>query len=60
MQKEDKNLISLRLSAQVDQCTKTKAESIGVSQNALLNILIDLGLRLYETDVGFIPQQKNQ
>ena len=55
MEREDKNLLSLRLTHQVDQLTKAKAEAVGLSQNAFLNILIDLGLRVYESDVGFIP-----
>ena len=57
-EREEKNLISLRLSSRVDQYTKSKAEAVGVSQNAFLNVLIDLGLRAYESDIGFIPPHR--
>ena len=55
---KDKDLISLRLATDVNLKTKMKAEQIGVSQNALLNIFIDLGMRAYESELGFIPRRQ--
>jgi predicted DNA binding CopG/RHH family protein len=53
---KQKDTITLRLSAEVNAHTKKKAEHVGISQNAFLNVLIDLGLRVYESETGFIAQ----
>lgn len=54
----NKDILTMRVAPRVNKYTKAKAESIGVSQNAFLNMLIDLGLRVYESEIGFIPQRE--
>ncbi len=55
-EQEGKDILTIRVSPKVNQYTKAKAEVLGISQNALINVLIDLGLRAYESEIGFIPQ----
>lgn len=51
MREQDiRNKLTLRISPELDAVTKSKAEYIGVSQNAFLVMLIDLGLRYYEAN----------
>ena len=45
-----RNKLTLRMPNNLDEATKRKAEYLGISQNALLIILIDLGLRYYEAN----------
>lgn len=49
-EQETRNKLTLRISPELDVITKSKAEYIGISQNALLAVLIDLGLRYYEAN----------
>lgn len=51
---EDKNFVintSLRLTEKRNDYIRKKASEIGISQNAFINILIDLGIRLYELNL---------
>lgn len=48
--KESRVKLTLRVSHELDIQTKNKAAYIGVSQNAFLAILIELGLRYYESN----------
>ena len=47
----EKEQTTLRLPLELAKHVKIKADSIGVSTNAFLLILIDQGLKLYECDV---------
>lgn len=40
--------LTLRLSQELNKSTKEKADYLGISQNNLLVVLIDLGLKCYE------------
>lgn len=42
---------SLRLPEEVNLYIKEKAQEIGISQNAFISILIDLGIKIYKCDV---------
>lgn len=42
---------TLRLPSDLAKHVKCKADTIGISTNSFLMILVDLGLRLYESDV---------
>ncbi len=50
---ERKNIIntSLRLTEERNNYIKEKANEIGISQNALINVLIDLGIKFYELNL---------
>lgn len=50
--------ISLRINEEQWMKVKEKSNEIGVSQNALLNILIDLGLRCYG-QIGVLSPNQN-
>lgn len=50
LRKEHRVKLTLRISRELDIQTKNKAEYIGVSQNAFLATLIELGLRYYEAN----------
>ncbi|WP_455649079.1 hypothetical protein [Enterocloster citroniae] len=41
---------SLRLPEEKNDYIKKKANEIGISQNAFIMVLIDLGIKLYECD----------
>lgn len=49
-EQEKRSKLTLRISPEVDMKTKEKAEYLGISQNAFLAILIELGLRYYEAN----------
>lgn len=42
---------SLRITESRSDYIKEKASEIGISQNAFTNVLIDLGIRLYELNL---------
>lgn len=51
---EDRRLLvntSLRITEDRNEYIKEKASEIGISQNALTNVFIDLGIRLYELNL---------
>ncbi len=47
---EYREKLTLRVNESLSEYTKKKAEAIGISHNAFLNILLDLGLRQYEKE----------
>ena len=47
---------SLRLPEEKNDYIKKKASEIGISQNAFLMVLIDLGIKLYECDPIVSPK----
>ena len=49
---------SLRLPEEKNEYIKNKAKEIGISQNAFIQILIDLGIKFYEADMSIQLQQK--
>ena len=46
----------LRLNSALNSKIETKAKEIGISKNALLAVLIDLGFRTYENQSPQNPQ----
>lgn len=49
---------SIRLSEEMNNYIKAKAMEINISQNALMVVLIDLGIKLYESKVSFnLPKE---
>lgn len=47
---------SLRLPEEKNDYIKKKASEIGISQNAFIMVLIDLGIKLYECDPIVSPK----
>ena len=47
MESQSRNKLTIRMPKELDEKTKEMADSIGISQNAFLLMLIDLGLRNY-------------
>ena len=61
MQREQTTVVtSLRISERNYSYVKEKAQEIGVSQNAFMSILIDLGIKLYEGGVNVIVQPQSE
>lgn len=58
-EQDNRDKLTLRLSPDLNLYTKKKAESIGVTQNSLLVMLIDLGLKYYEGEIFTFIQAKN-
>lgn len=55
MEREQMTIITtLRLPEERHTYIKEKANEIGISQNAFIAVLIDLGIKLYESDVPVI------
>ena len=48
---EEREKLTVRMSEELNQYTKKKANAIGVPQNAFLVMLIDMGLRVYEGEL---------
>lgn len=48
---ENREKLTLRMSEELNLYTKKKANAIGVTQNAFLVMLIDMGLRQYEGEL---------
>lgn len=58
MQKEQMTIsTSLRLPEEKSDYIKKKAHEIGISQNAFIMVLIDLGIKLYECVPVVNPEQ---
>lgn len=58
MQKEQTTIsTSLRLPEEKSDYIKKKAHEIGISQNAFIMVLIDLGIKLYECVPVVNPEQ---
>lgn len=57
MEKEQTTIsTSLRLPEGKNEYIKKKANEIGISQNAFIMVLIDLGIKLYECDPIISPK----
>lgn len=48
---DNREKLTLRMAEELSTYTKKKADAIGVSQNAFLVMMIDLGLRQYEGEL---------
>lgn len=55
-----KVVTSLRISEKNYDYIKEKAQEIGISQNAFISILIDLGIKLYESDIKTVIHSQHQ
>lgn len=53
MKREQPIQIGLRVSDQLNKKLDEKAEQIGISKNALMLVLLDLGMKVYESDIKF-------
>ncbi len=53
MKKDIASVTSLRLVEEKDHYIRKKASEIGISQHAFTVMLIDLGIRVYESEVRF-------
>lgn len=49
--------LTLRLSKELNALTKDKAGYLGISQNNLLLLLIDLGLKAYEAKPSLLEDE---
>lgn len=49
-EQDNRSKLTLRVSPELDKITKDKAEYMGISQNAFLVMMVDLGLRYYEAN----------
>ena len=49
--------LTLRMSDDLNQRTKDKAGYLGISQNAFLLVLIELGLRCYEVSPHLLKEE---
>lgn len=52
MEREQTTVRQLRLSGKIDTYIRKKAHELNISQNAFTMILLDLGMKLYESDVS--------
>lgn len=51
---------TLRIPEEKTEQIKQKANEIGISQNAFINVLIDLGLKVYDADIKIVSQFQHQ
>ena len=51
--KESMVVTSLRLTEERNNYVKEKANEMGISQNAFIMVLIDLGIKVYESKINF-------
>ena len=58
--KEQREQTTLRLPPELARYARTKAEAIGVSVNAFLMLMIDMGLKLYESSIIQQVEPPNQ
>lgn len=57
MKREQTTIVtSIRLPEQRNDYIREKANEIGVSQNAFMVMLIDLGIKLYESNIKINPK----
>lgn len=57
MKREQTTIVtSIRLPEQRNDYIREKAHEIGVSQNAFMVMLIDLGIKLYESNIKINPK----
>lgn len=57
VQRGARNKLTLRMSDDMSQRTKDKAGYLGISQNAFLLVLIELGLRCYEVNPHLLKEE---
>lgn len=57
VQRGARNKLTLRMSDDMNQRTKDKAGYLGISQNAFLLVLIELGLRCYEVNPHLLKEE---
>ena len=57
VQRGERDKLTLRMAGELDQRTKDKADYLGISQNALLLVLIELGLRCYEVSPHLLKEE---
>ena len=58
MEREQTVTTSIRIPEQRNEYIRKKANEIGISQNALMVMLIDLGIKLYESDIIQSPKSE--
>ena len=56
-QRGGRDKLTLRMSDDLNQQTKDKAGYLGISQNAFLLVLIELGLRCYEVSPHLLNEE---
>ena len=57
VQRGARNKLTLRMSDDMNQRPKDKAGYLGISQNAFLLVLIELGLRCYEASPHLLKEE---
>lgn len=50
--------IGLRVPEHINSRLDERAEAIGISKNALLMVLIDMGMKVYDGDIRVTPPQE--
>jgi len=60
MKKDGKVQTTLRLTPELAKYVRAKASEIGIPTNSFLMVLIDRGLKLYESDVIQLVEAPNQ
>jgi len=56
----DKEQTTIRIPPELAKYIRNKAEAMGTSTNAFIMVLIDMGLRLYESDIIRQVEPPNQ
>ena len=56
-QQGGRDKLTLRMAGELNQRTKDKADYLGISQNAFLLVLIELGLRCYEVSPYLLKEE---
>ena len=59
VQRGARNKLTHRMADDMSQRTKDKAGYLGISQNAFLLVLIELGLRCYEVNPHLLNDEKS-
>ncbi len=57
LKEQERDKLTLRISKQLNARTKEKASYLGVSQNNLLLVLMDLGLKCYEVNPRLVEDE---
>lgn len=56
-QRGERDKLTLRMAGELNQRTKDKADYLGISQNAFLLALIELGFRCYEVSPHLLKEE---
>lgn len=56
-QRGERDKLTLRMAGDLNRRTKDKADYLGISQNAFLLVLIELGLRWYEVSPHLLKEE---